>query len=447
MSERSDRTRRARRAIQAALASAVGRALTMTFGLVSVPILLKNLGIEKFGIWSAIVWLPTLAPILDFGLSSGLVNLLARAESRGEEAVRRKCVATAFWVLSALGVLLFGLSILVMAGTPGPVQLFGEEMAARPSQYASLMLALVGLLLPFSVVYRIQFALQDGAYGNAGYTIALLAGNVSALASSFYTHSIGRLVIAFLLPQVLIGVVWSYLYYRVVRPDLWPGLAVIDGSLARELLKRGFVFFLIQISGIAVFYADSAILLWLKGAVVAGTYAIVQRAASSISTLAEMLLQPLWPAYADAKYKGDHAWSRALFSRSVQASVFGALLCSAVLVYWRTPIFSLWLRRTYEVDMFLLFGVLTAATMQAAGSALAMYLNANDLLWFEAKCAIAMLAVGIPAKVLLVGRLDASGVAWGTVVSYALAVLIPCCLLLVGHPLMRANQGASLDRT
>src|SRR5450755_3156336 len=78
------RTREGRIAAAAA-SGAVARVLSSLLTLLSLPLAVRYLGAERFGVWATIASTVALLNLLDLGIASTLTNHLARANALGDK--------------------------------------------------------------------------------------------------------------------------------------------------------------------------------------------------------------------------------------------------------------------------------------------------------------------------------------------------------------------------
>src|SRR5208282_2205862 len=90
---------------------------------------------------------------------------------------------------------------------------------------------------------------------------------------------------------------WTHLSRRQLQPKLL-------GDLARV----GVYFFVQQISTMVLFSAPSLILSATVGAAEVTPYNLTQRVLNLFTVVANAVLLPVWPAYTDAKARGDWKW-------------------------------------------------------------------------------------------------------------------------------------------
>ena len=105
------------------------------------------------------------------------------------------------------------------------------------------------------------------------------------------------------------------------KPWLRPRLALLDWSLARELLTSGSAFFLIQIAGAVVFSSDNLVVSHFLGAAQVTPYAVTWRFVALIAVLQSLVFPALWPAYAEAYARRDYAWMRRAFRVTMRGTL------------------------------------------------------------------------------------------------------------------------------
>src|ERR1044071_2449006 len=94
--------RRYRLASLAAVAAGLSKAISIAALFISTPLVLRYLGVERYGIWLALGSFVAIASHIDFGLTNGVVNGVAAAAGRGDRRSESEVVSTAFLMLSAI---------------------------------------------------------------------------------------------------------------------------------------------------------------------------------------------------------------------------------------------------------------------------------------------------------------------------------------------------------
>src|SRR5271154_5312389 len=105
----TDQTRGAERVRRAALtggAATLARVMQIGTSLITVPLTLKYLGNERFGLWMTISAVLGMASFADFGVGNGVLNTVAKAYGEDDILGIRSAVSSGFAVLSSIAVTL-----------------------------------------------------------------------------------------------------------------------------------------------------------------------------------------------------------------------------------------------------------------------------------------------------------------------------------------------------
>ena len=90
---------RHRRIVLTAIASIAERGAGILTTLLVVPLTLRFLGDERYGLWMAITSLIGMVGFANLGLGNGLLNMIADAHGRDDPQAARRFVSNAFALL------------------------------------------------------------------------------------------------------------------------------------------------------------------------------------------------------------------------------------------------------------------------------------------------------------------------------------------------------------
>src|SRR5665811_302111 len=96
------RQTRGGRIAAAASSGAAARVLSSLLTLVSLPLAVRYLGAERFGVWAKITSTVALLNLLDLGIASTLTNHVARAYALGDEPYAARCTTNALALTAAI---------------------------------------------------------------------------------------------------------------------------------------------------------------------------------------------------------------------------------------------------------------------------------------------------------------------------------------------------------
>src|SRR5207302_9361979 len=145
---------------------------------------------------------------------------------------------------------------------------------------------------------------------------------------------------------------------------------------------------------------------------------------------AAFVTQPLWPAYSDALVRNDLHWVRITFRRSMRVTLAIIAPASLALVLIGPAFVGVWTGHEVHTSwsLFIALGIWTG--MGSVGAAISMLLNAAHVVRLQVLAAITMASTNLVLSIVLAQHIGVSGVMWGTVVSYAVCVLVPYAIVV-----------------
>ena len=87
---------RNRRVALAGVTAAAARVVQIGASLITVPLALRYLGTERFGLWMTISSVLLMAGFADFGLGNGLLNAVAKAHGKDDIEGIKKAISSGF---------------------------------------------------------------------------------------------------------------------------------------------------------------------------------------------------------------------------------------------------------------------------------------------------------------------------------------------------------------
>ena len=319
-----DRVRRAR---LTSVSSFAVQGTNIVTGMVSVPLTVGYLGPELYGVWltlgSLLMWLA----ITDLGFGgNALINALAAAHGRDDRELAQELVATAFWLLTGIAFVIAMILLVALPFVPWH-QLFNVSAEVPASQLRwGAIVALLGFLatFPLGVVTGIYHGYQEGYLSNLWSAVGSVLGLLTLLV---VTHMQGGL-------PLLVGALWgarllvtlgsaAYLFGRH-RPWLLPRPGKATRRGVNRLAGLGGRYLVAQLAGIGMFQSQPIVVAQILGASQVGVFNVAQRLITLPLFLIQVLVQPLMPAYGEARARGDRPWILRTFRRSLVLSALGA---------------------------------------------------------------------------------------------------------------------------
>jgi O-antigen/teichoic acid export membrane protein len=317
------RRTRGGRVAAAVSSGAVARVLSSLLTLVSLPLAVRYLGAERFGVWATVTTTVVFLNLLDLGIASTLTNHIARSYAAGDRKYAGRYTTSALG-LTTLVACVAGLALTAVWPHIDWMSLFNVSAGVSRSEVSATIAVAAALMLlglPASLGSRIFAGYQEVYLSNvvvAAGTIASLAGLVTGIALRvsmpvLFLMSVGSVTLCNL--ATLAG---TLLWYK---PWLRPRMAWLEWPMARELLASGSGFLLIQIAGAVVFSSDNVVVSHYLGAAQVTPYNVTWRLIGFTAIFQALIFPALWPAYAETNARGDYEWMRRTFRLMMRATL------------------------------------------------------------------------------------------------------------------------------
>lgn len=341
-----------RRIVQATLSSGAARVVTMLANLVQVPIALHHLGTEAFGLWMVLVGTVQLMAFADLGMGLGIQNKVSEAYGRDDFQEIHDVVTTGRRVLLALGLAL-ALITLPLVFLLDWAAIFKVTDPSLRVGLLPAMLVVIGYFaigLPLSVGLRISTGLQMGWLNG----VWAVVGSVSTLlliwlAALLHLGFVGFIALA-LVPNLLLNLGLTFSIHLRTKTSLGRFKGRFITALIPPLLRQGGYFLVPQVSASIMASAPAILLASALGPAAVAPFNICQRLANSMLQIQAMPLQPLWPAYAEARSRGDVSWIRRLNGYAVIYGVLSGTVLSLGLAFFGPDIAEFWTRSSIITD-------------------------------------------------------------------------------------------------
>lgn len=430
----SEGHRRYQRIGQAIVTGFLGKGLLVLVNLIAVRLVLGYLGSERYGAWMTISSLLAWLAIADFGLGNGLITSLSEAYAHQHRDRAQQAVATAFWLLVVIAIVLWlvlgGVALLVDWGWLLNVRALDAQAEVNLAVFVALFITLLGL--PLSIIERIYRAYQEGASANYWSAVSSVLSLVALIIATSMRGDLMWLIVAFSGMSVVVQIVSALWIFGWRMPWLRPALSAVDLDQSRSLVTTSLQLFVLQIAALVILQSDNLIIARMLGAEAVTPYSITWRLFNYASLLMSFTAPVLWPAYAEANARGDVNWMRRAFFRSTATNfVITTALCLLLVLIGQWFV-RIWTGSTEAVAPFMVFvgmalwnmiSVLTTASFTLLGSL-------GRLRWPVVYGVLAALA-NIVFSIVFAQWYGITGVIWATVLAYVIFNLAPSIIQTV----------------
>lgn len=426
------------------LTSMSDRVVSGVCSLLQVPLALKLLGQEAFGLWMAVTSLVNIMYIADFGLGNGIQNRVSAAYGREDMADAQRVANTGMLMLGAIGLVLFlisaSLSFLIDWGTLFHVQ---DPELHRQTRYAVLLIAAAFCLgLPLTASFRIgggvQLVWMINVKGSITSVVIVL---LIALAVWLKLEFLPFLAVA-VAPLVLSNLVLLIVLYRRLGWSLNP-FATFDRALAYELFSTNWLFVLPGIGGTILSLAPPLLISSILGASALTPYNLIQRVLGLAAQAQTMFVAPMGPAYAEAVARGDIGWTRATYLKTLLVSFVFSAIPTLSFIFWGRWALYLWSHRPPETfDMLLVVSLSVWMAVSNFSQPPAVLLNALGKLKGQASYGLISVIIALVIMPWMVGRFGAAGAPLSLLVTFGV-ISLPLVLWETSYHLGKLQQDSN----
>lgn len=419
---------RYRRALLTSLASGLSRVISVAAGLISVPLTLRYLGTERYGLWMTISAIIAFLGFSDLGINNGLLNGIAKAHGRDDRQLARQYVSSAFFLLIAVALVLGAIFTIAYPWIPWAsfFRVHSTQAIAEAGPAVAVFAGCFLLNIPASIVSRVQSGYQEGFAANLWLSLGSIFYLLSLLLVIHFHGSLPLLVLAMAGAPILALLLNGGVQFGIQRPWLFPAWSHVKSGVSKNLLHLGGLFFILQLSGAVGYSSDNIVLDRILGPVAVAQYAVPCRLFGLVAMACSFLVTPLWPAYGEALERQDHLWIRRTLCRSLILVAGVSIVLSMVLVSFGNKIIHLWVGASIHPTPLLLAGLGISSVLSAVASTIAMFLNGLSIVRFQVIIATLGALANIGISVYLTKRIGIPGVVYGSILSTVFVTTVPC---------------------
>jgi len=351
--------------------------------------------------------------MLDLGLGSALITLLAQATAKKDFALARYQISAGLIGTTSIGAIVVVVGLADVGAT-----LIGDERAAFIVAVAGFAAA-----VPLSVPNAVWTGLQKG-YIAAGWNTAQTVLNLVGLLWGVALHAGVPFMIAAFYCSSLLANALSLTHLLLLHPELRPRRMALPLGLWRQVLSKGMLFALISVSGSLSYSIDNVLTLALLGLLASArmAIAIAMRIAINAQGIIAALIQPLWPAFADAHGAEDHAWCQRALAWGTAGVVLMNIAGGSTLIIFGQAFLGWWLHDTLSISHSLLVSIALWIFGISVPSVAGLLLNATSVLKFQLMVSVITSLFALSLRFLFATPLGVSGILVAAPVAWMLII-------------------------
>jgi O-antigen/teichoic acid export membrane protein len=434
---------RYRRAALTAVASGAAKGMAVLTALITVPLTVGYLGMERYGLWMTISSVIAMLAFADLGLGNGLMNVLSEANGRDDREAARHYVSSALFLLVLVALML---AVGFTAAYPRVpwrkvFNVSSPQAVTEAGPALAVFVACFVINIPLGVIQRVQLGYQEGFANGLWNGLGSLLELASVLLAVHLKAGLPWLVLAMAGAPVVANGANGVVLFGFQRRWLLPGWHYASLQAARKVFSLGILFFVLQVAAALVFASDNIVAAQIMGPASVAQYSVPMKLFNVAPFVLMMFMIPLWPAYGEAIARGDLQWVKKTLARSVQTAFLVVAPVSAVLVLFGRQVIHLWVGPQIHPSFLLLLGLGIWMVLSTVGNSIAVFWNGANVVLFQVIFAILIGASALVGKILLARWMGIPGIIWGTVLAYIVFAPLPTIIYLP-RVFRRLQQGS-----
>jgi O-antigen/teichoic acid export membrane protein len=331
------------------LANFAGKAWAAGLGLLFIPVYVRFLGIEAYGLVGFFITLTMLAAAFDLGLSTTLNRSLARTTNQSRE--RDQSHDLLFSMELLYWALMIGLAagIAILAPWLGRYWLNPQSLGTQTTVYAVTLLAVAGLLQwPQALYGGGLMGLQKQVAYNA---VQVLFATIRVVGAVVVLAWVSPTIISFFWWQIAVSLVQTVVLAALLHSSLYKGvrphfrLSALSGVGQFAAGMSG-----ISLSVLCLTTLDKVLLSRLLSLADFGYYMLASTLAGGLSLIVSPVFQAVFPKLSALVQSDDRPQLRAAYHKYCQLMSVLLAPISFVLVVYSEPILAIWTHHAVTVE-------------------------------------------------------------------------------------------------
>lgn len=399
--------------------------ITLT-GLISVPLTVNYLGVERYGLWITISSTIAFLAFADLGLGNGLLNAISKSSGLDSLDDAKIAVSSTFFMLLGISISLFAIFGVIYPYIHwSRVFNVTSDIAIRESGPAMAVLLITFLInMPLGIVQRIQMGYQEGYKNQLWLSGGAVLGLVGVLLCIYYRAGLPWLVLAISGGPLLATLMNGAFLFIHSRPCLLPRWHYFSFSAGKNLVSIGLIFFILQLFTVFGNSIDNIVIAQVLGASAVASYAITKKLFLA-TQISQFIIQPLWPAFGEAMSRKDYKWAKRTLTRTLTFSLVTGLISAFPLLIFGKPIISFWVGSELIPSSSLLLAFFFWVLLVNYGGTMSVFLNSGSLVGKQVVFIGAATISSAILQIILCDLWGVSGIVWAILIGYSIFYVIP----------------------
>lgn len=379
------------------------KGLNIIINLAYVPLLVKTLNVEVYGIWLTITSIVAWLGFFDLGLGHGLRNKVTEALAISNISLAKSYISTTYLTMLIMACLIIALQFVFFPLIDWTKVLNAPLYMGKELKFLLLFVfSFFCIQLVLKLLTSILLALQKPALSSLIITLSqLLAFLIIFFIVKFgVPTSLLKLGIIISFAPIIVLLIFTIIFfsgrYKLYRPTL----STFDIGLVYPIFSLGINFFVIQITAILLFQTNNIIISHYVGNQYVTEYNIAYKYIGAINMVFAIILTPFWSATTDAYSKLDFSWIRASL-KTLNKVWYLAVIAGLILVLSSKFIYSKWLGNSVQANYTILILMLIYFIIYMRWGLVGTFINGIGKIRLQFYVTLAESLIHIPLACLL----------------------------------------------
>jgi O-antigen/teichoic acid export membrane protein len=398
-------------------ANAVTAASLLLTALISVPLMLEEIGVAGYGVWTLAQTLILWTAIAEAGFGPAIQRFVAVGHGAGEGDAVRRLLWSTLLAYTGVGAVI---AALCLVAAPAIVSLFGLPAALEDDSVAMFRIV-AGVVFAALVVAGLG-NVQQGLERFGAIAVSAAAGSLA-----FLVAVVAVLAAGWGLPGIALAAGVQQLVMFVARAidlrSLFGPVALVRAHEARAIGHFSLRLQMTTLSGIVNSQTDKVIVGLVASAPVLGQLGIGTQVAEAGRLLAGAALSPLVSRLSITHGAGDAEGFGDLFERLHRMWTLLVIGGTVIGLFALHPLIEAWLGDGYEQAAWFGGALVFASGLSLLTGTPIAYLRALGRPSLEARFGAVLIACNVALTIALGIAFGADGVVTATAIAYLLATV------------------------
>lgn len=337
---------RIKSAFWGSVSSQVFMMLSLLLSMITIPLFLKYLNKEEYGLYTTLFQVIGYLAIFDFGLGHAITRYLAAnpGTDEGSELAINKVMSTSFFTYSLLGLLV----MIIGAGFSQYI----PEVFHTSKNLSRIAIAIfytlsifVGIQFPVKVFSSIFYAHQKQLLSN---TVGLVLNFLNfglPLLFLYFNQGLWSFVYTNITTSV-VSILVTFFLIRKYYPKLKISIKLFDKSLLSQMFHYGFFIFIGGIASQVLFYTDKFFIGSLVSLSAVSIFTLTAKAAEICRDLIFKITDNAYPAMVEITFKEENKL------KDIHQKLLLITACFVMIAFWLVLILNFWFIKLWVGEEF-----------------------------------------------------------------------------------------------